>query len=300
LTSPGTLFFIFLLVYQFVFAQLLYWVRPFLPDIFVQSMAFIVVGHLLALLLPLAIWLAIKKERLSAHMPSMKLGRINGILVVAISFFLLPFMGLLSAIASMFVPNVAAGLLGQTAQHSVWVMLLAVAVTPAVVEEVVFRGYIQSQYHGWVFWRVAALNGLFFAVIHAPQQWLYAFAMGVVMAYMVHYTRSIRAGILAHFFMNAFNIVLFRGILWLYQQAAEYVGIYIYEAFESAAPEYEVSEWAAIAGVGVLCLVFLPFVIILWRAFISHNRQRMTAYDIKTALAEGSGEGDPEEKIDEE
>ncbi|MCL2203924.1 MAG: CPBP family intramembrane metalloprotease [Defluviitaleaceae bacterium] len=286
--SPGTLFFILLLGYQFLVVALLSQVVHLIPAGFIASPWFLILSQLLMFLLPLGIWLAIKKESLSIHMPNMKLGRTNAILVIGISFFLLPAMMLLSALSSVFFPNVAANLLEQTQTYSIWVMLLAAAVTPAIVEEVVFRGYIQSQYKHWPFWGVALLNGFLFGVAHMhPQQFLYAFAMGVVMAYMVYYSRSIRAGILSHFFINAFNIVMFRGAVWLLGVAEEIMhetgDIAGLAAMQEAAAE--VSPWSAILGVGILTLVFLPFAIILFRTFISHNRQRMAEYDIKQALA---------------
>jgi hypothetical protein len=279
--SPGTRFFIFLVIYQIAFLFLLIVIRPWIPDLFSQTPWFIILMQLLTLLLPLAIWLAIKKERLSDHMPNMKLGSVNGIMVIFISFFLLPFMGLLSGLSALFTPNVASDVMGQMQSHSIWVMLLAVAVTPAIVEEVVFRGYIQSQYPKKPFWQVALLNGFFFGLIHMNfQQFFYAFAMGIIMAYMVYYTRSIRAGIIAHFFMNGFNIVMFRFATWFLDRAEEYG----FAGLEEAAELAEVSPLDGVIVMGILALVFLPFVIILFKAFISHNKSRMTVYSIRQAL----------------
>ena len=312
MTSPGTLFFVFLLAFQVVVYGVMYWIQPWLPESFLRFPLFNVVMFLLILLLPLYIWLALRKEKLSTFIPSVKLGRTNSILILAISFFLLPFMAFLSAISSMFLPNVAADFLTEMSQHSIWVLLFVAAVTPAVVEEVVFRGYIQSQYKTWVFWRVALLNGFFFAFIHAPQQWLYAFAMGVVMAYMVHITRSVRAGILSHFFMNAINVIMFRGVAWLYarqeeveREAVAHVVTISTEAAEITTAittrplsPYVPTSMMMMARVLAVCLVFLPFLIITTRTFISHNRQRFTEYDIRQALADESDDKTNDESDD--
>jgi hypothetical protein len=290
--SSGTRFFLFLLVYQFAFYGVLGLVRGRISDVFIESPWFLILLQLIALLLPLVIWLAIKKENINVHMPNMKLGRVNTLFIIGISFFMLPMMALISALSTFLAPNVASDAMGQMESYSLWVLLLAVAVTPAVVEEVVFRGYIQSQYKSWVFWKVALLNGFFFGLIHFNiQQFFYAFAMGVVMAYFVYYTRSIRAGIISHFFVNAFNIVLFRFSTWYLDWAEEF----LHEAGDTEVlsnlqDAVEVSPWAAVLTVGIVALAFSPFAVILFKAFISHNRQRFAVYDIKQALVENEDE----------
>jgi len=283
-------FFGFLVVYRFLFTIVLIQVRPHLPAGLFASPGFIIFYQLFALLLPLGLWLAIKREKLSTHMPNMKLGRTNSILVLGITFFLMPTMALLSGVSSLFFPNAAADMMGQAAQYNVWVLLLAMAVTPAIIEEVIFRGYMQSQHTVWPFWGVALFTGFLFGVFHLnPQQFLYAFFMGVVLAYLVHHTRSIRAGILSHFFVNGINIVIFRGVPWLLDVYERF----LYESGDTdglaalyEAQAAEVSPYASLLTIGIFALAFLPIAIILFRAFISHNRQRLTEYDIKQALGE--------------
>ena len=244
----------------------------------------------MTLLLPLGIWLAMHRETLDMHIPTMKLGRTNVILITALSFFLLPYMALVSGVTALFFPNPASDFLSGAAQHSLLALLFAGAVTPAVVEEVVFRGYIQSQYPGRPFWFVAFLNGLFFGIIHwHPQQFPYAFAMGIILAYFVYFTRSIRAGILSHFIVNAFNILMFRGMSFLMEaeetrlrEAGDPEALAEWEAALTAAAK--ASPWSAFFILFVVALVFFPFIFFLFRALISHNRQRMTTYDIKQAL----------------
>jgi hypothetical protein len=275
---------LFLLVYQFAFSQLLALAQrglaavapgfPFL--LIVRSPGGMILLQLCALLLPLAIWLAFKKESLRMHLPNSKLGRKNVIMIIGITFLLLPFMAIFSGLATLFFPNPVADLLGDVAAHPLWALLLAVAVTPAIVEETVFRGYIQSQYPGRAFWQVALINGLFFGIIHLnPQQFLYAFVMGVILAYMVYYTRSIRAAIISHFMINAVNIALFRFATWFLAVTEAFMyetgNLEALATLEEAA---EASPWAGILTVSVVALVFLPFLILLSRAFIAHNNAR--------------------------
>jgi hypothetical protein len=269
--SPGTLFFAFLLAYQLIFYFAFAQIRPWLGASVVQSPWFLILLQCLTLLLPLYAWLAMKRERLQTHMANEKLGATNAVYILMISFLLLPVMSLISALSTFISPNVASDVLEQMQPHSLLLLLLAVAVTPAVLEEVVFRGYIQSQYPRWAFWKVALLNGFFFGLIHMNiQQFFYAFFMGVVMAYFVYHTRSIRAGILSHLFVNAFNIIVFRFFSWFINWAEE---AEIITPGEIAAAE-EASIWEAVAPLGVIALIFTPIAYILFKAFISHNRAR--------------------------
>jgi hypothetical protein len=294
--SAGTFFMLFLLAYQIILSVVLMFVLQRVALPYIHFTGLVILSQVLMFLVPLGIWLGIRKERLSVHIPNMKMGSVNTIFVFGISFFMLPLMMLISALSIAIIPNVenaAVDIMGQAETYSVWMLLLAVAVTPAIIEEVVFRGYIQSQYAGKPFWRVAVINGFFFGVIHMNlNQFFYAFAMGVVMAYMVYYTRSIRSAILSHFLLNAFNIVLFRGLPWLldrmeeilYESGGEEAVAELQASIEAA--EAGASVWASILTVGVVALIFLPLFILIFRAFISHNRQRFAAYDIKQALSE--------------
>ncbi|MCL2363048.1 MAG: CPBP family intramembrane metalloprotease [Defluviitaleaceae bacterium] len=264
--SNGTLFFLFLVVFQFLMTGLFLSVRHLLPEAILLSPVFLMVWMVVMFLLPLAIWLGIKKERLSLHMPNAHLGAVNTLLVLGISFFLIPFMALIASVTTLFTPNVAADFMEQTQAHSLWLMLLAVAVAPAVVEEVVFRGYIQSQYLNWPFWCVAVMNGFLFGLIHMNfSQFFYAFFMGVIFAYMVHLTRSIWAGILSHFFLNAVNVVMFRVLSWAADQRAE--ADVLYESVE-------ITPVDTVISVGIIALIFAPFLVLLWYRFVAYNRRR--------------------------
>jgi membrane protease YdiL (CAAX protease family) len=88
-------------------------------------------------------------------------------------------------------------------------MLLAMAVAPAVFEELAFRGYIQSTFRGLPLWITAAANGLLFSIMHqSPQQAGYTFVMGIFFVLIVHHSRSIMAGIISHFIINATQVTL--------------------------------------------------------------------------------------------
>lgn len=91
-------------------------------------------------------------------------------------------------------------------------LLVAVALTPAVCEEVVFRGVLLSSTQDLPLWRVLLLNGVVFGAFHLsldtairflPTAWL-----GIVIAWAVLRSRSLWVGVLMHFLNNGAIVVL--------------------------------------------------------------------------------------------
>ena len=191
-------------------------------------------------------------------------GLTNILLVIVLSLLLQPLMMLFSAVASLFLPNPVTGLISELAALPLPVALMIVALTPAICEELVFRGFIQSKYESQPIIIAAVVNGLFFGMIHMNlHQFAYAFAMGIVFAYMVYYTRSVFAGILAHFVVNATQYTLG------YWTAAQ-----ISQPGSEDMALYAADVWQAIGGLGLISLFTLPATAGLFYIFVKHNRQR--------------------------
>ncbi|MCL2456863.1 MAG: CPBP family intramembrane metalloprotease [Defluviitaleaceae bacterium] len=200
------LFFMLFLMFYFLFAStalvLVFGEAAESPwaMVFFQSVAF---------LLPLAVWLGIFRENVNQHLPHIRLGATNIIYIVGLSFLLQPAMVAISGISAIFFPNEMGEFLLEQMHYPLWLLIIGFAVTPAICEEVIFRGYIQSTFKGKPFVVTAFVNGLFFGIIHfSAQQFFYAFAMGIIFAYFVHATRSIRASVISHFILNASQISL--------------------------------------------------------------------------------------------
>jgi len=234
--------------------------------------------QLAVFMLPLALWFAIKREPIKPNFPFAKLGRKNIILIVALSFFLQPIMMLISGISGLFFNNDVAELMYVFQRHPFWLQLIAIAVTPAICEELIFRGYIQSQYRDSTIRKSALINGLFFAMMHLNlQQFAYTFVLGVVFAYMVHYTRSLWAAILPHFIVNGTQVTLGRLV---FATAPAYADPQAEELLDALPFSPEVQ---GVIMLGVIAAVFSPVVIILFMEFVKHNKWRMAIDKAKAA-----------------
>jgi len=232
----------------------------------------IIVSQLLMFILPMFIWLFMQRDSFVANMPNWALGGKNIILLIALSFLIQPVMMTISGITSLFVTNDVSHMLYSFNEAPFWLTILAIAITPAICEELVFRGYIQSQYKDRAILKAALINGLFFAIIHLNiHQFVYAFVMGVLFAYLVHYTRSIWAGIITHFIINASQATLFRLLALLPEPY--YADAQAAEEMIAAMPISP--EVLVIIVFGVIALCLSPVIIILLREFSKHNAWRI-------------------------
>ena len=89
-------------------------------------------------------------------------------------------------------------------------LLLMMAVTPAICEEIMFRGYIQRQFERsiGVVWAIV-LTGIIFGLYHLRlTQVLPLAVIGIYLSYLTWKTGSLWPAVIVHFLNNAFSIAL--------------------------------------------------------------------------------------------
>jgi len=296
-------FMLYLVIFFLVSQLLLAIVIQLFPGVLFNPLWFVIIAQLVSLILPLFIWLKIKNDKFSRHMPRQPLGARNMVHTLLLSFLILPTMWLVSGISSLFVENNISEFLGSFEAPPLWLMLLAIAVTPGIVEEVVFRGYVQSTQHGQGVKKIVLMNGLFFAIIHLDiHQFFYTFALGAVFAYMVYYTKNIWAGIIPHFIVNGVNVLISHSVSGANGYVTDVatsptLGESMYDAFRETNPELaqqmydllaNVSDIAvAIAFMAVLTAITLPFAIWILFALRQYNtKARLRACFVQTTSLE--------------
>ena len=159
--------------------------------------------------LPVAGYLMIKRIRPSQWIP-FKLLPISTILMSALAaFLLLPLVTFINLLSMMFATNFVTGTGQLLMENSVWVNLFVMAVVPAVVEELIFRGVLYHAYRekGVILGAVAC--GLAFGIMHLNlNQFCYAAVLGIIFCIFVEITGSIFSSITAHFVINGWNVLL--------------------------------------------------------------------------------------------
>ncbi len=133
----------------------------------------------------------------------------NVLYIILMTILISPLMMLLSGITALLFDNAAMSLIEPLRDQPLIYMLLAIAVAPALFEELAFRGVINSYFRNLSIKKAAFINGLLFGIIHLNlQQFLYAFAIGVILTLFVRSVGSIWASILSHFLINGSQLLL--------------------------------------------------------------------------------------------
>lgn len=104
--------------------------------------------------------------------------------------------------------------------------LLAVAILPAICEELTFRGVLQPLFSRWTgsFHVGIWISALLFSAIHLQfHGFLPRMVLGAGLGYLVYYSGSLWPAILAHFLNNAMAICLaaWFGVDWIQEEMVE-------------------------------------------------------------------------------
>ncbi len=131
------------------------------------------------------------------------------LLAIVVEICVTPLAGLCNLITGLFTPNVVDNVLGENADTTPYaLMILSMAVVPAIVEELAMRGIILNAFSrsGRKFAAIVFAS-VCFGLIHGNiNQFAYAFIVGMVMALVDEAADSVFPSIAMHFFTNGFSI----------------------------------------------------------------------------------------------
>lgn len=156
------------------------------------------------------------------------------------------------------------------ANQPLWLALFLLALSPAIVEEISMRGIILSNYRSKPVLTTCLINGLFFGLFHMNiNQFIYAFAMGVVLCFVVHVTGSIVSAMVIHFTINASSLILAKISLYM-----EEVLTQIYPSYTQQMSEVVITtETLTMAAISlsIICLIAAPLSYLIMRSLIKRN-----------------------------
>ena len=237
-------------------------------SILFRSPYFFIAQQLLLLLVPLLIWMFANRISFKNFLKFEPLELINVIIIVGIALLMQPAMMFVGGLVGLFSPNIIGEAVTGIMDYPFWLVVLTIAITPSIVEELVFRGYVQNQYEGLGIKKAAIISGLFFGIIHMNmQQFFYAFLAGIVFAYIVYYTKSIISGMLAHFVLNGSQVLMLRMALHAESLQEELAQT------NDAVPIPEFSPMFAVIAIGFLALFTTPPAIYLLHTLIKRCEQ---------------------------
>ncbi|MDA3847312.1 MAG: type II CAAX endopeptidase family protein [Vallitaleaceae bacterium] len=228
------------------------------------------ISQYVLILLPAIIYFIITKSSIKNTLKFKKTTWTNIFLAIGIGIFIQPLMNLINLISQLFVTNYIGSYVKDMMSMPFLLLLFLLAVTPALVEEITFRGIILSNFKHQSVLVACLINGLFFGIFHGNiNQFLYAFVLGVVFCYLVHLTGSIIPAMVAHFVINASSLTMQKIMVIL-------TNLFIPEnsaILETAANPDSSDILVASLLVLFMVIVTLPIVLLLIRQMHRHNNK---------------------------
>lgn len=182
-----------------------------------SSYASILLSQLLVFL-PAFFYCRRRGGRVRDYVPYRKINIATIVLVVICTYLMYPLIIVLNAISMIFTTSGSMAVMDMMQGQSFFLSLLFTAILPACVEEFLFRGVLFSTYKKSRMLPAIFLSGFLFGCMHMNlNQFMYAFALGVYLAFLVEATGSIFSSMLAHFTLNFTSVVLSFLLPFLYE-----------------------------------------------------------------------------------
>ncbi len=206
--------FIFLcvLVFGSLLASLIYGLLSIEPSA-LQDILLTQVG---LITIPIILYFIITKKNIKATLNLNKIGVINVLFAIGIGIFIQPLLSLVNVLSQLYSTNYVSETVLSILDLPYFLLLLCIAIIPAINEEIITRGILLHYYKNVPIFKKALISGLFFGIFHLNlNQFSYAFVMGFILCLMVEVTNSIYTGMIIHFIVNATQITLFKVVMLL-------------------------------------------------------------------------------------
>ncbi len=138
-----------------------------------------------------------------------RLGIVDILLVVLVMFLCLPLVYFINFVSMAFTENEIADTLFDMVDNPYLLNLAMIALTPAIVEEMVCRGILYYSYKTKSTIFAIIMSAFIFGLLHMNlNQMLYAMAIGIVFCIVVEATGSIYSSMIMHFIMNSISTTM--------------------------------------------------------------------------------------------
>lgn len=166
-------------------------------------------GQIVSLLIPLLVYLALTGGGFMDRLYIKPFKARDVLLGIGIVLLLQPFLMLLATLVEAVAGNPMESLMTSMATTPVWAAVLGLAVMPAIVEELVFRGYLLRSYRQLPLWVAALLSGAVFGMFHMNlYQFSYAMMLGFFFSVMTRRCGSVIPAMIMHFINNLISLLL--------------------------------------------------------------------------------------------
>lgn len=174
-------------------------------------------GEVLFILLPVLIFLVIGKYNIKDTLKLRKARPINYLIIVFLMMFAMPVVGVLNAVALglirlIFGKNLPIEQIKIADMPTLFIAILVIGVSAAVCEETLFRGLISKGYERFGVVVSLLTTSILFGILHRDiQKGVSTILLGALIGFIVHRTKSIYCGMVAHFTNNTVVVLLTYG-----------------------------------------------------------------------------------------
>lgn len=233
----------------------------------------LLIAHVTIFVFPAIIYLIITKQSVKEVLRVNKLYFKDMVLIILIAFACQPIMTFFSLISQFFFENEIGNFVTTIVNSPYIILLLLIAVLPAISEEITIRGVVLYGYKDINIYLACIITGLLFGIMHLdPQQFLYTSVLGFILALVVRITNSIFSSVIMHFLINGTSITL-QKIVSIFSNNS----IKIDESTEVSIRNLQFSEKAFMAiFYGAIAVVFSFLVYYLIKKLAELNIKRGT------------------------
>ncbi len=171
----------------------------------------------LEFLIPVVVLLFIDKFEVMRGTRMKVIGIRTILWTILFTILILPVTYYLNMVSQLFVPNAVnetVSYFATTAGQDIWAKplwlnILYIAILPPVIEEFIFRGALFQGFRNCGLFKTAFFTALMFGLAHGNlNQFMYAFAVGMFLAYLVEASGSVYATMLAHSLINGSTVFI--------------------------------------------------------------------------------------------
>ncbi|GKX30241.1 hypothetical protein SH1V18_27210 [Vallitalea longa] len=265
----------------FILISIMAFVGPFtisyLAKIFnfkITYVCSILIPQLIFIVIPVILYFIITRESIKETLMLKKLDIINILISIGIGLLIQPLLSVVNILSQIFFENQVSSTIFSIADLPLWLLLILVAVLPAINEEFVTRGILVSNYKNVNIYKTALISGLSFGMLHLNgNQFSYAFVMGIILCLLVKITGSIYSSMIIHFLINGLQMVLVKVAMILQEifgQITDFDDL-LQESIDSVGHETILS---LLPGPLILTLFTLPVVYLLFKVAVRHNNKQ--------------------------
>lgn len=159
--------------------------------------------------LPPILYCKVKRISVTDTLRIRKLDNRNIVYSILVGLLLSPILSTLVGIFGyLFMGGNAQGAADEVMQSGFLLTFIGVAIVPSICEELTFRGLLVYKFRNLKPLQIAILTSVTFGFVHLNiVQGVYTIVMGFCFFYLVYYTGSLLAPIIAHFVVNGVNTI---------------------------------------------------------------------------------------------